>query len=315
MMQNKSLLGFFYGLGSIILWGSFYIVGRVLFGNHTVDPVFFTFLRFFLASLFLLIVLAVQGKLPEIKRALQQDFWLFFWLGAVGIMAEGVLVFASLKYTTAARSCLFANTSPVFTAIFAYFMAKEALGQRKVSGMAIGLMGMFLAVISQGKGDIFSGQSSYLGDLLALFSGICWAFYTVLSRRATSRYGGLVNGTAAIILGDAMLLLLTLFFKHPVRMDFSLSFWLYALYMGIFPSALAYVLWASALKHLEAGKLGSLGYASTLLTMTFSFLLLKERIDPIFIGGVLLVLGGIYFMLMERSPLITKNCRQERSIL
>ncbi|GEM_PF-3869513 len=82
MMQNKSLLGFFYGLGSVILWGSFYIVGRVLFGNHTVAPVFFTFLRFFLASLFLLIVLAVQGKLPEIKRALQQDFWLFFWLFA-----------------------------------------------------------------------------------------------------------------------------------------------------------------------------------------------------------------------------------------
>jgi len=164
-------------------------------------------------------------------------------------------------------------------------------------------------------GNKESFAAGFLAVLLALFSGICWAFYTVLSRRATSRYGGLVNGTAAIILGDAMLLLLTLFFKHPVQMDFSLSFWLYALYMGIFPSALAYVLWASALKHLEAGKLGSLGYASTLLTMTFSFLLLKERIDPIFIGGVLLVLGGIYFMLMERSPFITKNCRQERSIL
>jgi drug/metabolite transporter (DMT)-like permease len=315
MMQNKSLFGFLCGLGSVLLWGSFYVVGRfLLFGNHTVGPVFFTFLRFFLAGLFLLIVLACQRRLPEIKRALQQDFRLFLILGAVGILGEGVLVFASLKYTTAARSCLFANASPIFTALLAYFAAKEALGQRKVLGMVIGFMGILLAVLGQGKGDIFSGQSSYLGDLLALFSGVCWAFYTVLSRKATSKYGGLVNGTAAIVLGDAMLLALTLCLKNPIRINFSLSFWLYALYMGIFPSALAYVLWVSALKHVEAGKLGSLGYVSALLTMTFSFLLLKERIDPIFIGGAIFVLSGIYFMLMERSPFVRRNCcKRERS--
>ena len=120
-----------------------------------------------------------------------------------------------------------------------------------------------------------------------------------------------MNGTATIILGDAMLLLLTLFFKHPMQIGFSLSFWLYALYMGIFPSALAYVLWASALKHLEAGKLGSLGYASTLLTMAFSFLLLKERITPVFIGGAMLVFGGVYFMLIKHLPFIGKNRHEQ----
>ncbi|MDD3806296.1 MAG: DMT family transporter [bacterium] len=131
---------------------------------------------------------------------------------------------------------------------------------------------------------------------MALASGICWAIYTVLGRRSSIKYGGWLSGSVAIITGSILLLLLIAMLRIPVVLDKSLSFWLYALYMGIFPTGLAYILWIMALEHIEAGSLGALGYLSAVLTMIFSGYLLKERMDFGFIAGTVLVFIGVYYM-------------------
>ncbi|MDD3927449.1 MAG: DMT family transporter [bacterium] len=296
MIRNKTLYGLSCGIIATLMWSSFYVVGRFLFGSYSIDPVLLTCLRFTSASVVILIFAWCRGELKDIGTALTADPIRFSLLSLIGIVGEGVLVIYSLKYTTAARSCLFANASPIFTAVFAYFSCRELLTGRQLGGMILGFAGMAMVAASQNKGDIFMQTSGHGGDILALASGICWALYTVLGRRSSIKYGGWISGSVSIIAGSVMLLVLLAIMRIPIALDCSLSFWLYLLYMGIFPTGVAYILWIMALEHVEAGSLGSLGYLSALLTMIFSGLLLKEKMDLISIIGAVLVFTGAYYM-------------------
>lgn len=295
-------LGIYFGLGASVLWSTFYIVGRYIFGNCSIDPIYLTFLRFFIATVFLIPFLLLKGKIKDLSKAMKTDFFLFFVLGASGIFCEGALVITSLKYTTAARSCLFANASPIFTIIISYFIAKEVLTKRKIYGIFIGFAGITLSLLSKGGLDIFAQNNTFLfGDILALFSGICWAVYTVFGKRIVSQYGGLVSTTGAILLGEIMLLFLVLFLKIPLNLNFSLSIWLSILYLGIFSSGLAYVFWYVGLKSIDSGVLGSLGYATPILTTILSYLLLKERANYLFFIGFIFVFFALYLIMKENK--------------
>lgn len=198
--------GFLYGAIASVFWATFYIVGRYIFGNSNVDPLYLTFLCFSIAVLFLMFILGFNGKIKKLLTAIRVDFPLFFILGASGILGQGFLVLSSLKYTTAARSCLFANASPFFTIVFSYLVIKEVFNKRKILGIFIGLGGVTLALLSKGSSDIFLSSKLFLrGDMFALLSAICWAIYTVFGKRAVSKYGGFITTTGAILFGNVML--------------------------------------------------------------------------------------------------------------
>jgi len=104
-------------------------------------PVFLTFVRYLVASLLLTGIMVYQKKMPVVKECLKKDLVIFLFLGLTGIVGEGTLVFYSLKYTTAARSCLLANASPIFTVLMAYFALNEGMSKAKMTGMLIGFAG------------------------------------------------------------------------------------------------------------------------------------------------------------------------------
>ena len=300
MEGRNSALSF--GLGASIFWATFYIVGRYIFGNCSIDPIYLTFLRFFIAAIFLTSFLAFKGKIKDLLKAIKTNLSSFFILGASGILGQGALVIASLKYTTAARSCLFSNTAPLFTIILSYFITKELLTKGKLSGIFTGLIGIILALLSKGSLDIFvQNKTLPLGDIFALLSGVCWAAYTVFGKRIASQYGGLISATGAILLGDIMLLFLVLLFRIPLNLNFPPSIWLSILYLGIFPSGLGLVFWCLALKYMEPGILGSLGYVTPILTIILSYLLLKERASSLFFLGLVSVFLAIYLIMIREN--------------
>jgi drug/metabolite transporter (DMT)-like permease len=78
-------------------------------------------------------------------------------------------------------------------------------------------------------------------------------------------------------------------------------FWLFVLVSGAGACGIGYILWMTALKHVDAGRLGSLGYVSTLLTMAASCVLLKERLDVVFLISAVLVCAGVLWMLKDKG--------------
>lgn len=285
-------------------WGSFYIVARYIFGEseNPVDPIFFSFLRFVMASAFFMAVIPLKGLSGDTVKAFKESWKLFLFLALSGIVLEGVLVFWSTKYTTAARSSLFANLSPIFTVIMAVAASREKLDWRKGVGMCVGFAGAAMAISSQSKGDIYFSCVSALGDLLAAGSGVCWAAYTVWGGDVSKRYGSLIGTAVPMFAGTVMLLILTIATGRVGSLALPLKIWLAIAYLGVVGNGVAYLCWYAALKYLKAGEVGAFGYISAAIAATMSFFMLKESFSIWFFLSLGCVVAGVYLMMEREKP-------------
>lgn len=298
--QKKGIL---LGLIATAFWASFYPLGRVLFGFNAeaVDPLNFTFLRFAFATLFFLPLLCQPANRRAAQTLLRQHWGQVLLLSAIGIVGEGLLVFWALKYTTSARASLLANASPIFTVLISYFCGRELLNGHRISGMILGFLGILLA-FQGGGGDVFSTDTGMLaGDLMALLSGVGWAYYTVFGTEITACCGGML-GTGVLFACGTLLMLPVLFISgNGPDFDLPLRVWLVAFYLGALSNGLANGLWYMALKYVTPGELGSCGYISALLTFALAVLFLDEQCHWQFLVAIGLVLGGVALMLQRKK--------------
>ncbi len=283
-----------------ILWASYYPAARFLFGTEAdkCDPYELSLIRSAISTLFFLpFVLFSASRRREAPALLKREWKTLLFLALTGIVMQGVLVFVSLKYTTAARGSLMANASPIFTVIAAWLWLKEKITPRMLTGMCMGFAGIVLVMLSKSQ-DAFldPGKSTFVGDMLALLSGVCWALYTVGGSRIVKQYDTWTVTMFVFALGTLMLPFVMLAAGSPFDFRLTSRLWIGMTYMGIFTGGLAFCLWFLALKFVSASELGSFGYLSALLAALFSVLLLHERITLFFIASALLAVFGVALM-------------------
>lgn len=288
-------------MAATAFWASFYPVGRLILkgGAADLDPFWLTWLRFAFAAVTFTVLLAATGHGARLRQALREDWRQLFFLAFIGNVAEGLMVFIALRYTTAARASLLANASPIFTVVIAYFALRERAGFIRLWGMILGFTGILMAMTIQSGGDIFSGGANFLpGDLLALGSGICWAGYTVGGARISRKYGGVTAATLTLALAVIQLLPICYWQNPNVNLTgLSWQTWAGIFYLGVFANGLANGLWYAALKYLPPGELGAFGYVSASLSMLLSIFFLDESISAGFLLAMALVMGGVTCML------------------
>ncbi|MGN0867357.1 MAG: DMT family transporter [Oligosphaeraceae bacterium] len=293
-------LGWLCGILATLTWGSFYPVSRLLFGQgeETVEPLSFSLLRFLLAALCLSPLLLQPRQRALALRMLRQDTPQMLLLAFLGILAEGLLVFWSTKFTTAARSSLMANTAPVTTMLLAWILGRETLTRRKSLGMALGLLGLFLFFLSQGRDDFVDPDSPlWLGDLMAFGSGCCWAAFTVLGESFSRKYGGMLSSLLFFATASLILLPVALLVNHgTLSWNTSPAFLFSAVYLGALSGGGAIALWYAALRTVPPARLGSLGFLSASLAVTASVLLTGERPDLFLLCALAAVLAAITLM-------------------
>lgn len=307
----KSALGLLLGFSATAAWGSFYIVGRWLFGEEdgsNLNPYLANLLRFTMAVCTLSPLLLMPKNRELIKRAFVKDWKVFLLIALVGIVLESYFVLYALNFTTASRCSLMANCSPIATVILAFLLLKEKMTPNAVIGMLIGFAGIILAGTAQG-GDIYADTTwrTLIGDGMALASGFCWAFFTVFGAKVSDEYGGPVSMFVSFVLGSALMLpVVCLTTSVQEFQALTPRIWGGFVYTGIITLALANACWYAALKYLKPSVLGAFGYLSAAITFTLSGLVLKEKFSLPFIIAIVLVLGGMGLMMArpgkEGSP-------------
>lgn len=303
MVSRRFVKGIGIGMISTLLWAGFYPMSRALFGyeEDSVDALNVSVIRFIAAALFLMPLFFRRENRRKAGEMLQRHWRLLIALGGIGIVGEGLFVFWALKYTTAARASLIANTSPISTLLISYFSGREMLTKRNVSGMTLGFLGLILLFAGQGE-DLFSGNASTLaGDLMALLSGICWAVYTVYGDTISQKYGGMLSCELLFLVGLCFMIPLAFIVNGGINLRLPLSVWGGIFYLGVLSYGVANSLWYVALKYVTPGELGTLGYISALLALVFSIFFTGEKVSLTFIISFVIVLTGVGLMLGGNS--------------
>lgn len=274
------------------IWGTTFVATKAIL--ERIPPLTLASMRFAIAVVVLLLLLAWLGRRPVLNGTTAL-------MGLVGVLAVYACQNLGLAFTDAANGALIHGGIPIFTVLIAARVLGEHLSGRRLIGVTLSLFGV-AAVVLHGSVDGFG--LSAIGDGLVLASALGLAAYLVLGRRA---YGGdtsleLVSGVA--IFGLLFLLPLSAVelgvhgMEQPTPTDlFGLT------YLGAAASALAFVLWAFGLRHLEAGQAAIFANLNPLVGVIAAAMVLGEPVSSTQLAGGVLILSGVWLVADPRiSP-------------
>ncbi len=300
------------GMISTIIWGTFYPISRALFGfdEDAVDALNFSVIRFSLAAIFLSFIFFRRETRAMAADMLKNHWKNVLFLGSVGIVGEGILVFWALQYTTSARASLMSNTSPIQTVLISYLAGRELLTKNKIAGALLGLIALVLFFACKGQDMFTADASTIVGDIMALASGFCWSIYTVYGDNIAKRYGGILCTEMLFLVGLCIMIPMAIVKNGGISLALPWRIWVGAFYLGVVSYGIANCLWYRALKYVTPGELGSLGYFSATLSVVLSVILLHERLSLTMIGAIVLVVLGVWLMIRQNGNNSGANQRQ-----
>jgi drug/metabolite transporter (DMT)-like permease len=136
------------------------------------------------------------------------------------------------------------------------------------------------------------GRSSVLGVVLCLLAAVTYAGGVVAQKPALGSASALQVTTYGCLVGAVVCLPFAGQLVHEAA-DAPVSATLNMVYLGVFPTALAFTTWAYALARTTAGRMGATTYAVPALVVLMSWLALGEVPGLLTLAGGVLCLAGV----------------------
>lgn len=284
-MRHK-LLQFWKPLLAVIFWGASFIATKIAL--YELNPVVIILLRLLL-GIILLSIIAISTK-RDFTISLKNHLSILI-LALVAVFHLWIQI-TGLKFTSASNTGWIIGVTPVFMAILGFLIFKEKITLINALGILIAFIGLILLM---SKGNILSiGLLSHKGDFLVLASAFTWSVYSIINKKISLSYSPLMTILFLFLMMTIIILPFTIN-REAINSIIHLSAkgWIAILFLGIFCSGIAYVLWAQALKDFEANKVGVFLYFEPFVTVFAAWLLLNEVISYITIFSGLIITFGV----------------------
>jgi drug/metabolite transporter (DMT)-like permease len=213
-----------------------------------------------------------------------------------GIAISGVLWFGFYmvalnwgeQQVDAGTAALVVNIGPILIALLGARLLGDAMPPRLLAGMAVSFAGAVTVGLSM-SGD---GGSSVLGVVLCLLAAVGYAAGVVAQKPALGRASVLQVTTFGCLVGAVVCLPFAGQLVHEAA-HAPASATLNMVYLGVFPTALAFTTWAYALSRTTASRMGATTYAVPALVVLMSWVALGEVPGLLTLAGGLLCLAGV----------------------
>ncbi len=254
------------------------------------NDVFFLWLRFLVAAA---LTLAAVAALRKVNFSIFREpiIWLIGGFNATGF----ALQYIGLTITTASKTALLVDINIVAVAIISYFAFKERLGRVQTAGIVLGVAGTFFLTLDK---ELRFDQGQILGDIIVYMAGWSWAFFIILNKKALSKYSGVeissaAIGTCAVWLTIPMMYLL---FTGGGDFSFEMPGLVAIVYLGIFCTSIATLLWALGLEGVSATASATIMLIEVITALAISIVILKETMSASAALGAVLVMTAIFLV-------------------
>lgn len=280
--------------GATLFWAGNYVVGAA--AVRELSPVSLTALRWAIAAL-PLVVIAQLVERPDWRAALR-TWRRQLMLAVVGMIGYALLVYSALQHTSSVNASLVNALNPALIALLAAALARSAPSRRAVAGMLLALVGV-LVVLTRGRVETLLSLQFNAGDLLMLGAITVWSIYTVIGRANAGSVPPITATAIQAVLSAAVMAPFAL--AGQVHWPRTGPGTLALLFIALFPSLGAYLLWNLGLRRLPAESAGAAGVYMNLITVFTVAInaVLGYRIGAAQLVGGALVLGGV--LLVHRT--------------
>lgn len=265
-------------LTTIILFSSIEVFSKFLHGS--IDPMMLAFCRFFFSGVILILI--------DIKKGLsisKRDFTTLFFIGLLGVTGTFTLFHKSIEFINASVGAVVFSINPIFCSLFAIYFFKEKLNGITILGLLGGLIGVYIVSF----GFALPQQTGVKGPLLMLGAALFFSLYIVWAKKYTKKYGAFAVTGTAFLIGSLFMTPLIKNWGIPTNPAAFGSL----LYLILFTTALAYILYFYGLKHLSVAAGTSLFYLKPVFAPILAVIILQEKLSIPFYLGVVIILSSL----------------------
>ncbi len=276
-----------------ILWGTTGVSARFINEIYPLSPLTIGAWRLLFAAP-VLVLISFLSK--SSKEPLQKEHLGIFLIYGVTVATYQLCFFSAVSFAMVSTATLIALcTSPVFVAILSKLFLKDHLPPRIFIALTLAIGGTILIM------DIYQlnfslDSNSSLGYLLALGAGLSYAIYAVAGKSLLAHYSPLRIVSIAFSLGALFMLP---FITVPA--DLPIAVWGILLFLGVVPTALAYIIYTTGLKSTTATNAAIASLFEPLTATLLALTLIGERLNLMQSIGAVLLFAALSIISIKKT--------------
>lgn len=227
------------------------------------------------------------------RERIQRRHWVnLITGGAVGLFSFIFLFNLSLHYSNPIDVAIIMTMPPAFVMLINILFRKRHPSFLEIAGVVVSFAGSFIVISLQHGGD--KGSDMLLGDLLALASAMCYAFYLVITEEPSKTYRPTTMLRWVYLSAAIPSVFLIPGLCHAGIWHTSLAQpWLMIAFVVVCVSYGSYFLMAPAEKKLSSDLVSIYQYLVPVVASVASVILGLDRIRWIQVLAMVVIIGGM----------------------
>lgn len=272
-----------------LLWAGNFIVGRAVRDDMT--PMTLSLGRWLIALVCLLPF--ALGAMRRDWRRYWDHRWLVSGTSIVGVAAYNSLLYFSLRTTTASNALLLNSLAPLLIVLLGAVFYRQRLSFGQGLGLGLSFIGV-VTLILQGRWSQWQSITFVPGDSIVLVAAVCWAVYTLWLRQLPADLDRLGLMGMQVILALIALLPATLIeYSLGARPTWGAASYAAMAYVGVFASALAYLLYMRAVQRFGPARAGLCVHLAPMFGVVLSAIFLHEHLHAYHALGIAAIAAGL----------------------
>jgi drug/metabolite transporter (DMT)-like permease len=224
--------------------------------------------------------------------------------GLLGVFAYNVFFFWGLSYAPSIDGTVIVPVlSPILATFTLIATKRESVSRVRLVGLLVGVVGAIIFFV--GAGAVApSGSGRLLGDLIFFLGAVCWAAYSITSKRVLTGVDPLSATAVGTGVGGLCLILVALPSVGAVEWgSLSASTWANVMYLVVGPTAIAYLFYFRGLRSVAPSTATIMMFFVPVFGVACSVLFLGETFGLLqTIGAPVMVVGAVLAVTQRAFP-------------
>jgi drug/metabolite transporter (DMT)-like permease len=288
IMSTKAKLAAIF---TILFWSSAFVGIRA--GLEGYSPGGLALMRFLTASVVMFFIYRQRKHRHAIAR---RDYVFILGTGVIGIAGYHIALNYGEIFVPAGIASFIISQTPLVTTLLAILFLGEHMKKLGVAGMLVSVIGIGLIALGE-HGHI----QYYLCLFYVIIAAIIGSLYAIMQKSLLKKYK-VIDVTAYAIWSGTLFLLI---FTPNLVFDLRHASWqatMAAVYLGVFPGALAYLTWSFVLSEIPVSRATTFLYFAPILATLLGWLWLGEVPAFIALIGGFVALVGLWMVNHSYKP-------------
>ena len=270
-----------------LIWASAFF--NIKIATYSYGPLTIAFLRIFFGMTPVLLLCFYKKIKIEV---FSKDWKWFAAIGVINLVIPFFLIAYGVQKVQSNLAAILMSTTPISATILAHlFIDKEKINLVKILGIILG----FLGIVYLFSENLLINDENLFSALMILVGSTFYVIGGILTLKISHKKNE--NVTASILIwGTIFVCPISLIIEQPWNLNPSLESTLSLIYLGVFPTGIAWLLRYMILKRNGLVFQSQVAYLIPIFGVILGYLFLNELVTSKILISLFVVILGIYFV-------------------